>query len=72
VHVNKIVVQGLQNTMDHSLSKFEPRWDCGSDPNLPIYLAYRLFPGICLADGTFGNSISSSIVRYCVCMSVLC
>jgi hypothetical protein len=55
--------------MEHSFSKFEPRWNCGSDLNLPMCLASSLFSDICLADGTFGNSISSSIVRYCVCMS---
>jgi hypothetical protein len=29
-------------------------------------LAFTLFLGICLADDTFGNLISSSIVIYCV------
>jgi hypothetical protein len=38
--------------MEYSLSKFEPRWNCGSDPNFPMCLASRLFSGICLADDT--------------------
>jgi hypothetical protein len=42
---------------------------CGSDLNLPMRLASRPFSGISLADETFRNSISSSIVRYCVFMS---
>jgi hypothetical protein len=66
VHVIKIVLQGLYNTIEHSLSMFDPRWNYGSDPNIPMCLASKFFSCICLADDTFGNLISYSFVRYCV------
>jgi hypothetical protein len=36
----------------------------------PYVFSSRLILGICLADDTFGNSISSSFVRYCLWMAV--
>jgi hypothetical protein len=68
VHVSKIVAQGLWNTIEHFLSKFEPISSCGSISNFAVFSS-RLIPDICLTDDPFENLISSLFVRYCLCMS---